>query len=72
MTENSRLDTAAAAIVTRMITRRTLRVLRPVSPYKKTSEAWVAMAGWEKEELKLQLLKEWWIDASRSKCHEAS
>ena len=43
ITLNKRLDTAAAAIVHKMINRRRPRVFRPVSPFKKGSIEVVAM-----------------------------
>jgi hypothetical protein len=49
MTEKRRLDTAAAAIVARMMTRRRDRVLFPLSPRKKTSETCEAMAEERRE-----------------------
>lgn len=45
MTLNKRLATAAAAIVHRMINRSRPRVFRPVSPFKKGSNAAAVIVG---------------------------
>ena len=51
MTLNSRLDTAAAAIVTRMIIRRRPRMFLPELPFRRTSTgASAIMARGEKKE----------------------
>jgi hypothetical protein len=73
MTEKRRLATAAAAMVTRMTTRSSERVLFPDSPRRKRSEACEAMAaGGGEREGKGRERSNCWMETGRLKINRAS